>query len=342
MKRWLLPAALAVLIVGVVLTLAGNYGRQLVHDQLAPQKITFAPYDESGQNGDNYEAYPDLRDRAGTTVTDGLAARDFATYIDAHVMETTGGRSYSEVSAAARANPEDEELQATRRVRARRAAAGGDHVEHLRLVAAGLGGLLRRHRPARGRAGPGGGGVPGRPPVRGRGSIPAPSRGPGVTRTRGRRRTPRPSPGVLLLGTAGRVCRLPPMDSIHERYERLLEAGLVLAADLSLPATLQRIVELAAGLTGARYGALGVLGRDGVITEFITTGVSDRGAGGDRPHPGRAGHPRGADRRRPAAAAARHRRGPPLGRLPAQPPADAQSSSASRSTPAAGSTATST
>lgn len=115
MKRWLLPAALAVLIVGVVLTLAGNYGRQLVHDQLAPQKITFAPYDESGQNGDNYEAYPQLRDRAGTTVTDGLAARDFATYINAHVLEATGGRSYSEVSAAARANPQDEELQATRR-----------------------------------------------------------------------------------------------------------------------------------------------------------------------------------------------------------------------------------
>jgi signal transduction histidine kinase len=64
------------------------------------------------------------------------------------------------------------------------------------------------------------------------------------------------------------------MASIHDRYERLLEAGLVLAADLSLPATLQRIVELAAGLTGARYGALGVLGRDGVITDFITTGVT--------------------------------------------------------------------
>jgi two-component system, NarL family, sensor histidine kinase DevS len=64
------------------------------------------------------------------------------------------------------------------------------------------------------------------------------------------------------------------MASIHDRYERLLEAGLVLAADLSLPATLQRIVELAADLTGARYGALGVLGRDGVITEFITTGVT--------------------------------------------------------------------
>jgi hypothetical protein len=115
MRRWLLPAALAVVIVGVVLTLAGNYGRRLVHDQLAPQKIAFAPYDESGQNGDNYEAYPQLRDRAGTTVADGLAARDFATYINAHVMEATGGRSYSEVSAAARANPQDEELAATRR-----------------------------------------------------------------------------------------------------------------------------------------------------------------------------------------------------------------------------------
>jgi signal transduction histidine kinase len=66
------------------------------------------------------------------------------------------------------------------------------------------------------------------------------------------------------------------MAGIQDRYERLLEGGLTLAADLSLPATLQRIVELAAGLTGARYGALGVLGRDGVITELITTGISDR------------------------------------------------------------------
>jgi hypothetical protein len=33
------------------------------------------------------------------------------------------------------------------------------------------------------------------------------------------------------------------MAGIHERYERLLEAGLALAADLSLPATLQRIIE---------------------------------------------------------------------------------------------------
>jgi two-component system, NarL family, sensor histidine kinase DevS len=59
------------------------------------------------------------------------------------------------------------------------------------------------------------------------------------------------------------------------RDERLVEAGLILSSELSLPVTLHRIVELAAEITGARYGALGVLGRDGVITEFITTGVSD-------------------------------------------------------------------
>jgi len=65
------------------------------------------------------------------------------------------------------------------------------------------------------------------------------------------------------------------MAGTHAHYERLLEAGLALAAELSLPAALQRIVELAAELTGARYGALGVLGRDGTISEFIATGVSE-------------------------------------------------------------------
>jgi signal transduction histidine kinase len=77
-----------------------------------------------------------------------------------------------------------------------------------------------------------------------------------------------------------------PMAGIQDRYERLLEGGLALAADLSLAATLQRIVELAAGLTGARYGALGVLGRDGTITDFITTGITaeERAAMGHIPH----------------------------------------------------------
>jgi two-component system sensor histidine kinase DevS len=58
------------------------------------------------------------------------------------------------------------------------------------------------------------------------------------------------------------------------RCERLLETGLALAGELSLPAALQRVVELAAQVTGARYGALGVLGGEGTISEFLTTGVT--------------------------------------------------------------------
>src|SRR5579862_6297713 len=61
------------------------------------------------------------------------------------------------------------------------------------------------------------------------------------------------------------------------RMERLLDTGLALAAELSLPSLLQRIVDLAAELTGARYGALGVLSADGVeLSDFITTGMSAR------------------------------------------------------------------
>jgi len=56
----------------------------------------------------------------------------------------------------------------------------------------------------------------------------------------------------------------------------LLEAGLTLASELSLPVVLQRIVDLAAQLTDARYGAIGVIGEHGSLVEFVTTGISAR------------------------------------------------------------------
>src|SRR5438477_10280188 len=49
---------------------------------------------------------------------------------------------------------------------------------------------------------------------------------------------------------------------------------MTLASELSLPDVLQRISELAAELTGAKYAALGVLGPEGEILEFVTVGVS--------------------------------------------------------------------
>ena len=66
----------------------------------------------------------------------------------------------------------------------------------------------------------------------------------------------------------------------------LIEAGMILASELSLDAVLQRIVELAVEISDARYGALGVLTPDRrAIQEFITVGVTaeDRAAIGDPP-----------------------------------------------------------
>ena len=71
----------------------------------------------------------------------------------------------------------------------------------------------------------------------------------------------------------------------RDRTELLIEAGLTLASELSLDEVLQRILELAVDITGARYGALGVLGADGRIEEFVTEGITpeERAALGDPP-----------------------------------------------------------
>jgi signal transduction histidine kinase len=66
------------------------------------------------------------------------------------------------------------------------------------------------------------------------------------------------------------------MTQQRDRKDALLEAGLTLASELSLPIVLQRIVDLAVQVTDARYGALGVIGDDGSLVEFVTTGMSAR------------------------------------------------------------------
>jgi len=62
----------------------------------------------------------------------------------------------------------------------------------------------------------------------------------------------------------------------EERLRGLLEAGIGLSSELSLDAVLQKLVETATALTGARYGALGVIDRAGrELERFITTGVAE-------------------------------------------------------------------
>ncbi len=64
------------------------------------------------------------------------------------------------------------------------------------------------------------------------------------------------------------------MPDSRDRKDMLLEAGLALVSELSLPIVLQRIVDLAAQVTDARYAALGVIGPGDTLVEFVTTGVS--------------------------------------------------------------------
>jgi signal transduction histidine kinase len=65
--------------------------------------------------------------------------------------------------------------------------------------------------------------------------------------------------------------------SSEERLRALVEAGVAITSELSLDALLQRLVEKAAELTGARYGALGVIDRDATgLEHFVTTGIDEK------------------------------------------------------------------
>jgi len=66
----------------------------------------------------------------------------------------------------------------------------------------------------------------------------------------------------------------------------LVEAGLALASELDLDALLQRIADLAREVVGARYGAVGVVGEDGLLLRFVYSGIDQEIADeiGDLPH----------------------------------------------------------
>ncbi|WP_369053368.1 GAF domain-containing sensor histidine kinase [Kineococcus terrestris] len=61
----------------------------------------------------------------------------------------------------------------------------------------------------------------------------------------------------------------------QQRLNGLLDAVVAVSADLELSAVLERIVTTATELVDARYGALGVLGPDGDLEQFLTTGLGE-------------------------------------------------------------------
>ena len=68
--------------------------------------------------------------------------------------------------------------------------------------------------------------------------------------------------------------RLQTVLATRDRMRGLLEAVVAIGSGLDLESTLRRIVQTAVGLVDATYGALGVIGDDRRLAEFIPVGLS--------------------------------------------------------------------
>ncbi|HEV2376680.1 MAG TPA: GAF domain-containing protein, partial [Streptosporangiaceae bacterium] len=69
--------------------------------------------------------------------------------------------------------------------------------------------------------------------------------------------------------------RLKAVVSTRDRVYALLEAVVAVGGSLNLEVLLREVVEAAVSLSGAQYGALGVIGEDGRLAEFIPVGLDE-------------------------------------------------------------------
>jgi signal transduction histidine kinase len=69
--------------------------------------------------------------------------------------------------------------------------------------------------------------------------------------------------------------RLAQLTSRRDQLRTLLDAVVAVGSGLELPATLRRIVQAATELVDARYGALGVIGPERKLIEFVYTGLDE-------------------------------------------------------------------
>ena len=133
-----------------------------------------------------------------------------------------------------------------------------------------------------------------------------------------------PASASATTGRVSRRCRcaalcdavgMPPLTDVGPRLpadaRSLLDAVVAISSDLDLHSVLDRIVVSACQMTGARYGALGVLGNSGGPGRLRDVRPHRRAARGDRRPAPRQGHPRPADRGAASAAAPA-----PAGRTP--------------------------
>ena len=102
--------AALLLVAGGLLTYAHNFVSDQVHSQLAAQQIFFPKAGDPGLKDPKIGPY--LNQYAGQQLTDGAQARAYADhYIAVHIEEMAGGKTYAQLSEAARANPNDAKAQ---------------------------------------------------------------------------------------------------------------------------------------------------------------------------------------------------------------------------------------
>jgi hypothetical protein len=97
-------AAVGIIIVGIIAVVGGSYAKNVVRDQLVPQKITFPAANSPA-------LLPGIKQYAGQQLVNGAQAKAYANnFINVHLSEVAGGQTYAQVSSAAIAAPKNAKL----------------------------------------------------------------------------------------------------------------------------------------------------------------------------------------------------------------------------------------
>jgi hypothetical protein len=96
-------AAIGMIAAGILALFGGGYARNVVHDQLAPQQISFPAKGK--------ELPANLNQFAGQKVDTAKEAKAYANdFIGLHLKGIANGKTYSQVSAEFMADPKNQEL----------------------------------------------------------------------------------------------------------------------------------------------------------------------------------------------------------------------------------------
>lgn len=110
MKRYVVLIAVVVLAAAGGLVFWGStFAKNMVHDNLVEQKITFGTAEALKAEGDAY-----LVKYAGQSVDNGAKAYAYSQYIKGHLEKVAAGKTYSEVSSAFQKDKTNKTLEGQR------------------------------------------------------------------------------------------------------------------------------------------------------------------------------------------------------------------------------------